>query len=100
MTAPAYCINRGHKRPSSKDRTVPEIAPTAKRMVVPFAQRFASKRETGSPVDLHRHSEIVIIKGNETPIVAQMMWNAKHIPIWDRAAIKLSICYSPGSQAT
>jgi hypothetical protein len=89
-----------YSRNSQSSTAVPEIAPTAKRMVVPFAQRFASKRWTGSPVDLHRHSEIVIIKGNETPIVAKMMWNAKDIPIWDRVAMKLSIYYSPGSQAT
>src|ERR1700689_4421915 len=91
ITAPACCINCGHRRPSSKDRTVPEIAPTAKRMVVPFAQRFASKRYARSPVDLHRHSEMVIIKGNETPMAAKMMWNAKDMPIWDRAAMKLSM---------
>jgi hypothetical protein len=45
-----------------------EIAPTAKRLVVPFAQRFASNRYAGSPVDLHRHSAIVIINGKEMPI--------------------------------
>jgi hypothetical protein len=60
-------------------------------MVVPFAQRFASTRQAGSPVDLHRHSAIVIIKGNGTPIVAKMMWNANDMPIWERAAMKLSI---------
>ena len=31
------------------------------------------------------------IEGNETPIVAKMMWNAKDIPIWERAAMKLPI---------
>jgi hypothetical protein len=34
---------------------------------------------------------MVIIKGNETPIVAKMMWKAKDMPIWERAASKLSI---------
>ena len=42
MTPPANDMNVGHKRPSSKDRTVPETAPTAKRTDVPFAQRRAS----------------------------------------------------------
>jgi hypothetical protein len=35
-------MNDGQRRPSSKERTVPETAPTAKRMAVPFAQRRAS----------------------------------------------------------
>jgi hypothetical protein len=34
---------------------------------------------------------MVIIKGNETPIVAKMMWNASDIAICDLAAMKLSI---------
>jgi hypothetical protein len=59
-------------------------------MVVPFAQRFASRRYAGSPIDLHRHSETVIIM-DETPIAAKMMWNATDIRIWELAAIKLSI---------
>jgi hypothetical protein len=29
------------------------------------------------------------IKGNETPMAGKMMWNAKDMPIWDRAAMKL-----------
>jgi hypothetical protein len=34
---------------------------------------------------------MVIIKGNETPMAAKMMWNARDMPIWDRAAMKLSM---------
>jgi hypothetical protein len=74
-------MNRGHSKPSSNERTVPDTAPTAKRIVVPFAQLFARRRYAGSPVHRHRHSEIVIIRGSETPIVAKMIWNAKDIPI-------------------
>jgi len=40
---PAYCMNCGHNRPSSNERTVPDTAPTAKRIVVPFAQRLANR---------------------------------------------------------
>lgn len=42
MTPPANAMNLGHNSPSSKERTVPETAPTAKRIDVPFAQRRAS----------------------------------------------------------
>ncbi len=34
-------MNFGHKSPSSKESAVPETAPTAKKMAVPFAQRRA-----------------------------------------------------------
>ena len=44
MIAPAKAMNRGHSRPSSKESTVPETAPTANRMAVPLAQRRASSR--------------------------------------------------------
>jgi hypothetical protein len=91
MTDPAYCMKRGHRSPSSKERTVPERAPIAKRIVVPFAHRSARSRYAGSPVDLHRHSAIVIINGSDTPTAAKMMWKANDMPIWDRAAITLSM---------
>ena len=44
MIDPANRMNPGHKSPSSNDSTVPETAPTAKRMAVPRAQRFARSR--------------------------------------------------------
>ncbi len=44
MIGPANRMNPGHNRPSSNESTVPETAPTAKRMAVPFAQRFARSR--------------------------------------------------------
>lgn len=87
----ANCVNRGHNRPSSNERTVPESAPTANRMAVPFAHRFAKRRYTGLPIRLPNHSETVIMRGSATLMVAKMMWNASDIPICDRAAIKLFI---------
>src|SRR3979411_2830294 len=80
ITAPAYCMNWGHKRPSSNDRTVPDTAPTAKRMVVPLAQRLANRRYAVSPVARNLHSAMVIIRGNATPMTAKMMWKAKIFP--------------------
>ena len=44
MMAPASSMKCGHSRPSSKERTVPETAPTAKKMAVPLAQRFVRSR--------------------------------------------------------
>src|SRR5690554_5356777 len=38
---PACSINVGHSIPSSKLKTVPETAPTAKNIATPFAQVFA-----------------------------------------------------------
>src|ERR1700752_5548809 len=84
-------MNWGHKRPSSNDRTVPDTAPTAKRMVVPLAQRLANRRYAASPVARNLHSAMVIIRGSATPMTAKMMWKAKDIPIWERAAARLSI---------
>ncbi len=36
MTGPASFMNGGHKSPSSKERTVPETAPTANRIAAPL----------------------------------------------------------------
>ena len=38
MMPPAYFMNCGHSRPSSNDRIVPDTAPTANRIAMPFAQ--------------------------------------------------------------
>jgi hypothetical protein len=40
---PAKAMNRGHRSPSSNDRTVPDTAPTANRIAVPCAQRRARR---------------------------------------------------------
>ena len=39
MMPPASAMKRGQSSPSSNERTVPETAPTAKRMANPLAQR-------------------------------------------------------------
>jgi hypothetical protein len=44
MIEPAKAMKRGQSRPSSNDSTVPETAPTANRIAVPFAHRSASRR--------------------------------------------------------
>ena len=44
MMEPACSMKVGQSRPSSKESTVPETAPTAKRIAVPLAQRRASSR--------------------------------------------------------
>lgn len=44
MMPPACSMKRGQSSPSSNESTVPETAPTAKRMAVPVAQRRVSSR--------------------------------------------------------
>src|SRR5439155_9459786 len=44
MIGPANRMNSGQRSPSSNDNTVPDTAPTAKRIAVPLAQRRASSR--------------------------------------------------------
>ena len=44
IIAPAFSIKPGHNKPSSKDNTVPDTAPTAKRTAVPRAQRLLRSR--------------------------------------------------------
>jgi hypothetical protein len=73
MIAANERMNSGHSRPSSKGNTVPETAPTAARIVVPFAHRFASSRYASSRVTLHLHSAITIIRGRAMPIAAKIM---------------------------
>jgi hypothetical protein len=48
-TSPKVRMKVGQSRPSSKESTVPETAPTAKRMLVPLAMRRDSSRHAGSP---------------------------------------------------
>jgi len=50
MTGPACSMKVGQSSPSSKLSTVPETAPTAKRMAVPLAQRCANSRKIASPL--------------------------------------------------
>ncbi len=44
IIGPAWRMNSGHSSPSSKESTVPETAPTAKRIAVPRAHRLVSSR--------------------------------------------------------
>ncbi len=98
MIPPAYCMNRGHSRPSSNERTVPETAPTANMIAVPRAQRRASSRYVASPVACHRHSAMTMSKGIPIPTMAKTIWKASDIAICDRAARRSLIGwkYRPG----
>ena len=84
-------MNPGKSRPSSKDKTVPETAPTAKRTAAPFDQRFASSRYSGSRVWSQRTSASTIKSGIAIPTAAKTMWNASDIAICDRASKTSSI---------
>ena len=53
IIGPAWSINFGHNSPNSNDRTVPETAPTAKKMASPRDQAFAKSRYTCLPVLIH-----------------------------------------------
>lgn len=66
-------MNPGHKSPSSNESTVPDTAPTANRIAVPFAQRCASVRYTSSFVRSNFHSATIINSGIAIPIAAKMM---------------------------
>src|SRR3990172_2933429 len=86
MIPPENDMNPGHKSPSSKERTVPETAPTAKRTAVPRAQRLASSRKTGFPVRRCAASAITMRSGIPIPATAKRMWKAKSIAICARAS--------------
>src|SRR5512133_2149143 len=50
MIAPDFSMKPGHRRPGENESTVPDNAPTAKRMAAPREHRFASSKKTGRPV--------------------------------------------------
>src|SRR5205823_10170606 len=85
MIPPAQFMNPGHRSPSSKESTVPETAPMAKRMAVPCAHRLANARDTASFPRSHRHSATAIMKGMAIPIDAKMIWKARDMAICERA---------------
>ena len=85
MIGPASSMKAGHSRPSSNESTVPETAPTAKRMAVPRAHRFARSRYSRRPVRSHAISAATIITGIAMPMTANTMWNASDSPICQRA---------------
>src|SRR5215208_5386914 len=86
MIGPANAMKLGQRSPSSKESTVPDTAPTANRIAVPFAHRLASSRYAGSPVRCHRRSATTISAGIPIPMTANTMWNASDIAICERAA--------------
>src|SRR3954452_23864401 len=83
---PAKAMNVGQRRPSSNESTVPETAPTAKRMAVPWAQRRARRRLASSPLRIQRSSAMTMSKGMAMPTTENRMWNPSEIAICDRAA--------------
>jgi hypothetical protein len=83
---PAKAMNVGQSRPSSKDRTVPETAPTAKSMAVPWAQVRARARLASSPRRIQRSSAMTMSSGIAMPTTENRMWNPSEIAICDRAA--------------
>ena len=91
MIGPAARMNSGQSRPSSKESTVPDTAPTANRIAVPLAHRLASSRQIGSPVLRQRHSASTIRTGIPIPTTAKMMWKARDMAIWERAASRSDI---------
>ena len=66
-------MNDGHSRPSSKESTVPDTAPTAKHTAVPRAQRFVRSRYTESRVRSQRPSLTTISTGIAIPMTAKTM---------------------------
>ena len=85
MMGPAKAMKAGHSRPSSNESTVPETAPTAKRMAVPRAQRFARSRYSARRVRSHAVSAATIMMGIAIPMTAKMMWKPSDSPICQRA---------------
>jgi hypothetical protein len=49
-TLPKLAMNPGQSMPNSKLRIVPVTTPTAKSVIITFAQRLASVLYSGSPV--------------------------------------------------
>ncbi len=83
-------MKRGHNRPSSKLSTVPETAPTAKRIAVPFAHRSGELAILRRARDRCRHSATTINSGIAIPAIAKRMWKASEIAICNRAARRSS----------
>src|SRR5436309_4684702 len=85
---PAKAMKAGHSRPSSNESTVPETAPTANRIAVPRAQRWARASAAASFFRSHHSSAIAISTGIAMPMAAKTIWNASDIAIWERAAAR------------
>jgi hypothetical protein len=66
-------MNSGHSRPSWNDNPVPDTAPTANRIAVPFDQRLQRSSQTGSPLRSQRSSATTIKSGIAIPTEANTM---------------------------
>ncbi len=88
--APEKAMKRGQSRPSSKERVVPETAPTANRMPKAFDQRRDRVSQTPSCVLSHSPSATSIRSGMPTPSTANTMWKPSDVPIVARASVRLS----------
>ena len=85
MIGPANSMNAGQSSPSSNESTVPDTAPTANRIAVPFAQRFARSTYSDWRVRSHAISAATIMTGMAIPMTAKIMWNASDRPICHHA---------------
>src|SRR5258708_18037180 len=74
-------MNPGQSSPSSKLSTVPETAPTAKRMPNALLQRRASSFQSGSRFRSHSPSTTRSSSGRPTPMEAKTMWKPSDTPI-------------------
>src|SRR4051794_39345001 len=86
--APKRPISPGHSRPSSKDSTVPETAPTAKSTPAPWDHRRASTWACSSPRRRPRQLAISIMVVKATPKGTRMMW---------KPSVKAIICRAGSS---
>jgi len=84
--SPKRRIISGQSSPSSKERTVPVTAPTAKRTATARDQRSARRRASASSWRRPRYSAISMIAGKATPKQAMMMWKPSVNAIWYLAA--------------
>src|SRR6266850_2458539 len=87
---PENTMKRGQRRPSSKDRTVPETAPTAKRIPNALDHRRASTIHASSRRHRARPSATDMSSGMPTPSTAKTMWKPSEVPIVARARVTLS----------
>jgi hypothetical protein len=81
MIGPANSMKPGQSSPSSKESTVPDTAPTAKRIAVPLDHRFARSRWMASPVFCQRRSAMTMSTGMPIPTTAKMIWKASDTAI-------------------
>src|SRR6266478_921855 len=91
MIAPACSMNPGQSKPSSNESTVPETAPTANKMAVPFAHRLQRSRYTACFVRRYVPSAMAMSSGMPMPSAAKTMWKASDIAICERAKRKSPI---------